>query len=432
MAFKKYRLIHVLPVTLIGLYFLVFTYPPFQDYPNLLYQGFVFNEYAFHGNAFGGYFQLYPYVPPNAISTVVLGLMDLILDPFIAGKIYLIILGVALYSAIVQYLKFHSKSRTAFISISAFYLTFNLHFISAYLNFETGLAFILLAIVFIRKKGYESNIIALALVMIIAYLCHFLALILLTLYFIVYFVSKKDLHGVLNLAGGSVPVVGLSLHYLIMRSIPNVSSVVYIRTFFHVINGKFLTFFSPIIPFHQLKWVFEATPLILTLDYIFSICIFILIVFILIHNIQKKQYTLEFWLAAISLLIAFALPLYLGGVLLPGERFVVFCMLNIFVLVSRVHFNHYIRKYSIYLFSIIAFASFSYLIYGTILFNTMVKQGDIPEEAILHPEKKREGTNGFLHFKYYDAIKNRTALPVFSTGLFAFPDSSSLGATSAH
>jgi hypothetical protein len=181
-----------------------------------------------------------------------------------------------------------------------------------------------------------------------------------------------------------------------------------------------------------LKWVFEATPLILTLDYIFSICIFILIVFILIHNIQKKQYTLEFWLAAISLLIAFALPLYLGGVLLPGERFVVFCMLNIFVLVSRVHFNHYIRKYSIYLFSIIAFASFSYLIYGTILFNTMVKQGDIPEEAILHPEKKREGTNGFLHFKYYDAIKNRTALPVFSTGLFAFPDSSSLGATSAH
>jgi hypothetical protein len=432
MAFKKYRLIHLLPVALIGLYFLAFTYPPFQDYPNLLYQGFVFNEYVFHGNSFGGFFHFYHYVPPNAVSSVFLGILDIALDPLIAGKIYLFILGIGLYSGIVRYLRFHSQANPLFISLMAFYLTFNLHFISGYLNFETGLAFMLHAIVHIRKKGYESKIIVMAITMLIVYLCHFLALTLFFFYFVVYFLSKRNRQGLIALALGSLPILVLGLHYLIMRSIPTFPFIEDIRTSFQIINGKFLVFFSPIIPFHQFKWVIEMTILISFLNYTFSICTFILIIFILGKNILKKQYSIEFWFSAISLFLVFGLPLYFGGVLLPGERFVLFCIMNIFVLFTRERFNNRLRKFSLLLLGVLTIVSFAYVIWGTATFNTMIQQATFPDEAIVHPEYKREGTNGFLHFKYYDAIKKKTALPVFSTGLFAFPDSSSLGATNSH
>src|SRR5689334_18397601 len=124
----KTYLLHAFYLVLIVVCIFGFQYPPFQDLPVLSYQGYLFNQYFFHGNTFGGYWHLYGYLPPNAVSTIVLGLMDIVLDPIFAGKIYILLLAALLYSGIIRYLRFHTRSnRLAFSSI-AFFLTISLHF----------------------------------------------------------------------------------------------------------------------------------------------------------------------------------------------------------------------------------------------------------------------------------------------------------------
>ena len=82
---------------------------------------------------------------------------NLVFAPLIAGKIYVFLLAIALYSGVIRYLSFHTgKERISYTS-AAFILTFNLHFLMSYLNFLTGFALILHAIVFIRQRKYESH-----------------------------------------------------------------------------------------------------------------------------------------------------------------------------------------------------------------------------------------------------------------------------------
>src|SRR2546423_14780013 len=107
----KIFLLHSFYIILFAFFVFGFPYLPLQDYPALIYQGFVFNEYIFHGYTFGGFWSLHHYFPPNAISTVILGLMDLFGDPLVTGKIYLFFLAIILYSGIVRYLAFHLQTR---------------------------------------------------------------------------------------------------------------------------------------------------------------------------------------------------------------------------------------------------------------------------------------------------------------------------------
>ena len=145
---KKY-IIDIFYISLFAILIFGFRFLPLQDYPVLLYQGFVFNEFIFHGNTFCEFWHLHSYIPPNAISTIVLGLMDLLIEPFIAGKIYLFLLAVSLYYGIVRYLSFHLNRRSMAFHVVAFFLTISLHFLMAFLNFLTGLAILFHLIVFI-------------------------------------------------------------------------------------------------------------------------------------------------------------------------------------------------------------------------------------------------------------------------------------------
>ena len=122
---KKYT-IHITLIVFIAAFIFGFDYLPFQDYPNLVYQGFVFNQIVFHGNTFGGMFAIQAYLPPNVISMVVLGVMDIFLSPFVAGKIYLFLLTIALYSGIANYLRFHIKKDHWILFVVAIILTFSL------------------------------------------------------------------------------------------------------------------------------------------------------------------------------------------------------------------------------------------------------------------------------------------------------------------
>ena len=148
----KHPYLHFFYLSAIGFYIFGFEYVPAQDYPNLLYQAHIFTQLVFHGNTFGGVFSLYTYIPPNAISTVVIAIFSIISNPFFSGKLYLFLLGVALYSGIYRYLKSFEIQYYFLIASISFYLTFNLHYVAAYLNFVTGLAVVLHILATIRNN----------------------------------------------------------------------------------------------------------------------------------------------------------------------------------------------------------------------------------------------------------------------------------------
>jgi len=418
---KKYTL-HILYISLFAILIFGFTYLPLQDYPVLIYHGFVFNQVVFHGFDFGGFFHFHQYVPPNAVSTVLTGILNILANPFFAGKIYIFLLAIILYSGIVRYLRVHLDfNSTTFASI-AFYLTLNLHFFMNYLNFLTGLALVFHAIVFFRKN--ESRYWFFFAAILIIYLSHFAALAIFFLYFFVYFLKKKNGRGLFQLGISSIPAMGLFVHYLLNRSMQVFPSAGdYVSGIIDIIHWKILIFFSPLIPFNVFKWVTEIPLSLRFADYFFVGVTTLLIFFILLRSILKNNFTLEFWLAAITFILAIFLPLTFGGVTPAGERVVVFCIVNISILFYREKIDTRIKSIAFGTCFLLGIAMYSYDLWNTEIFNTMAQSNNIPQDAIVHGNEKLEGTNPFLHLHFYEDIKNKRPYPAFGIGLFDFPGS---------
>src|SRR5437763_1973158 len=142
---NHHRFLHIIPFVLFGLYFFGFEHIPTQDYSDWLYQGFVFNEYFFHGNSFGDFFQIHHYIPPNLISTVAIGILSLIVPVMIAGKIFLFLMLLLLYFGIYRFLIFFGVNERYFAMAVSFYLCFNYHFFLGNINFLFGLGLALVA-----------------------------------------------------------------------------------------------------------------------------------------------------------------------------------------------------------------------------------------------------------------------------------------------
>jgi hypothetical protein len=418
---KKYTL-HILYVSLFAVFIFGFTYLPFQDFPILAYQGFVFNEFVFHGNTFGGFFHFQPYIPPNAVSTVIMGIMDVFFDAFVAGKIYLFLLAVALYSGIYRYLRFHLETDSVAFASVAFFLTINVHFLMSYINFLTGLALVFHAIVFIRQRHYETNILALGIVILAIYLCHFMPLVLFGLYFTSYFIVTKNYRAFFRLFVAAIPTIIIFIQYLLTRTIPILQDDGIIKII-DIIHWKFLILFSPLIPFNVFKWVQEIQIPFRITDYIYSVILLICMLYVMGKSIIMRRYSFELWLAIVTFGIAVFIPLNFGGVIPAGERFVSFCVVNIVIISYREKMSRTRRRVAFTLCFLLGIAAYSYDLWNEVLFNTMVLHNEIPQEAITHSSDKLQGTNGFLHLHFYDDIRQKRAIPSFNIGLFGYPGS---------
>ena len=424
---RMLRSFHLILIALIAIFIFAFEYLPFQDFPILLYQGFVFNQIVFHGNTFGGLFAIQPYLPPNIISMIVFGVTDLILSPLVSGKLYLFFLTIALYSGIASYLRFHIKRDHWSLLVIALILTFNLHYLAGYLNFVTGFAFVMNAIVFIRKRKLQSNILVMTIAIFIAYCCHFFALAIFGAYWIAFFLTSRDYKGLLRCTIAFLPSAVILLHYVIMQDLGGLKADPTPLSLIFWINWKLLVFYTPIIPFHQFKWVSDQPQWLLMANYIFCTAIAIWIVYVLFKLLRARSYSFILWLSIGLLAMTFLLPFFLGGVILPGERLVVFAIMNMIVLTSTLHFGRRMRQALLILICFGGISITAYNIYNFDRFNTMIAMKNIPEEAIKNPVAKREGTNGFLHYHFYDDIKNMRASPIFTTGFLVYkgPDADS-------
>jgi hypothetical protein len=342
------------------------------------------------------------------------------ISPNVSAKLYVFLLGAALFSGIVRYVRYHSSLSMSAVFIIAFVFTLNMHFLSAYLNFVTGIAFALHAITTIRKRNWEANIIVMACALLVCYLCHFFALFIFGLYLIVYIFSTKEYRTLARLGIAGIPMLALFVHYFISKTLSSADSIVGSVTFIETILWKSFVFFAPGIPFHQFKWVTETSQPIQWMNMLFCLSIASATGYALFRSIRENRYSFSFWLFVPTFIILLALPSYLSGNMLPGERLSLFAMLNALILISEYSFPAKLRGMLLALGIAICVAITVQVVYNTRVFNQMVSENSIPKDATTLAYTKREGTNPFIHFHIYQAIQEHQHIPLFTTGLITY------------
>lgn len=394
-----------------------FTYLPFQDLPNLLYQGIAFGNIIFHGNSMDGYYSITPYIPPNTVSTVIIALLHEVFSPFASAKIYVFLLGCFLYSGIYRYLRYHSSLSDINVCIAAFILTFNMHFLAGYLNFVTGLAYALHAVVTLRRRNWQENFIALSVTLLLAYLCHFFSVFIIGVYVVVFALTSRRLKAIAVLCVSAIPALVLGIHYFfshtVISDVPSAAGV----TFLETIEWKSFVYFAPSVPFHRFKWVSELPAILQWTNTLSIAAMIVLVCYGLLRALRTQTYSLSFWLFLVFSVVAIALPANLGGNLMPGERLSVVAMLSAVILIcEQIHVRR-LAKFVQAIGIIICIMIAVHIPYNTWLFNKMISGGEIPYDAIHNSHYKREGTNGFIHFHIYQAIERHQPVPLFGTGI---------------
>ena len=295
-----------------------------------------------------------------------------------------------------------------------------------YLNFVTGLALLLhILATILNNSKLENSLWFLGAGMLVLYLCHFIAFGIFAIYLLINYLVKRKYTMLLKTLIAAIPSLLLLGHYLLMRSIPllRTSPEVLPRGLPDILLVHLLNFCRPIIPFHHFKYVTQLSDSILTLEFLFTGIVLLFCIFLLITCVKRRDFSLPFWLSLISLLLCLFLPPYLGGVLLPGERFAAFCLINCIVLYLSQPRSQIQRRILFVVVFALGIFGIGYTYHNENRFNTIIASHAISYDSLLAHPLKHEGSNGFLHFHFYDDIKFGRVVPFSNTGLIAYPDS---------
>ena len=128
-------------------------YIPMQDYPDWLYQGYIFKSKILM-TEIGIHYSWNNYLSPNIGSTFIIGSLALILPVIIAGKLFLIILLMILFAGIRNYLLYYSNMSNLIASAIAFIFEFNYSFWHGNVSFLLGVGVGLFLAVIVIQKNY--------------------------------------------------------------------------------------------------------------------------------------------------------------------------------------------------------------------------------------------------------------------------------------
>jgi hypothetical protein len=420
--FSFRKILGTVLVFLIAVYIFGFKYLPLQDYPNWLYQGFLFKEYLVHGQMLNGFFHFYSYIPPNAISTIFIGCLSVVLSPFIAGKIFLFVAALLLYFGAESYLSLFIKNRPIFNSCIAFYLVFNLNFLMGFINYSFGMGFALLILSYLVRNELSVNRISFSMLLVMLYLSHFSAFAIVPVFLAVYAYHTKRYKESLLLLPAFLPAIILFMEYFLTKSISDLPIIPETESVFGHIHMIFHSVFSVIIPFHHYKWVSEPGFISKGLNYLFSIASTLFILYIFFCAWKKRVRTLALRLSLTLMVIILIIPNYFGGVMFPATRLVIIFMLNIIVLYFSEERSVQIRRISTVIAIVLATSSFLYNMMNANNFDEQMITEVIPRDAIMQPTFALEGTDGFMHIIFYHGIIHHEALRTFQSGFFTYPE----------
>ncbi len=411
---------HFIPIAIIALYLFTFEFLPLQDYPDWLYQGHLFNQYVFHGNDFGGYFSMYHYIPPNAASTIGIGLVSLIFNPILAGKLYLFVSLCLIYFGCNHYLQLFARMTHLPNTVIAMYFVFNLHFIIGNVSFLFGLGFALSGFCYLYKRVTLGSFIYLIPFIFLSYLSHFLALAIFMILIVVHIQPEERKVYYRNVILSALPTIAVFAHYWMNKTIttfhPDNLDSTPVQMFFAKIAVVSVTS----LPFHRYKGVLELPLVMKYLNYGVAAIAIVGLLLSLYFIVKKRSwYPLTVTLIILTIILIVS-PYEIAGLFFPAERFMILLFLTIIAFLSSIVLNKRIRKITFIGMTILAFASITYNFLILVRFNMMIDDRQYPSIETINELKNKEGGEPFSRLDCYDAIQKNRAISVFTTGLFTY------------
>ena len=163
--------IYILFVATAILFIWFYRFLPMQDYPDWLFQGFLFSE-AIKGQAIADY-QIISIPVPNIISTLFIGLFSLFLHPEIAGKLFLTT-HVFIFTFGSRYLiNSLDPKRDSPISYLPFILIFSYPFFHGNINYIFSLGLFFLGTGYLVRHRHNQKYINIWILIAISFLLYF-------------------------------------------------------------------------------------------------------------------------------------------------------------------------------------------------------------------------------------------------------------------
>ena len=401
-------------------YVLLFKYLPLQDYPVWVYEGFVFKELIAGSPLFQNNYVFIGYLPPNALSTIFIGSLSFIVSPIIAGKLFLLLSSLLLYTGIYKFMKLYLKNNDLLISVISLICTFNFSFFTGNINFIFGLGFAFYSAYFLIKNN-KHNFLIYSLIFILAYLAHFFSIFILSFYIFIYLYKNKKKK--LKIFFFSlIPPAAIFLHYMFNKNLPaeynkfsmctltNYPVIQNKCTLLHFLLDKMALFFKQFQPLPSFGEVFELNTFLIAINVAVVLCFgFLYFKFFKIFLKNKEIDEHSITVLAFSLLI-FLLPAFFGGISNPAERLIIFSFLNLIVFILK--YRKDLKKLLVFFFILIEILSFSYFNLVTWKFNKLISS-----HAPVTAEYVRAGHNGFQFFDFYRSITNKEIADIFPTSI---------------
>ncbi|MES2765832.1 MAG: hypothetical protein V4642_08190 [Bacteroidota bacterium] len=432
-------IIFTLHIAFFAAYIFSFKILPIQEYPDWLYQGWVFKEMVFNGNTFDGYFTFHHTLPPNALSTFIIGTLSYFVHPITAGNVFLFLCLAALYTGAIRFMKMYAREFTTsttatyiVIQLAAFTMAFNISFFLGNNNFVFGLGIALHSCVFIRQDHWDRNIFKSAVIFFFCYITHFFALLIFLYYLSGYLIiekgifknfSFKDLFknsSFKNLCIAILPVLAIFIHYALHKSAESPAYTLE-PGLWNALKPR-ITLLSKVLgPLPRFKGIGNDSP-VKILNYaifiFYPVALFLSFASLRQNKLLKADPAIRslIFFVILTPIIALALPVTYQGILYPGERFVLFwgiIILTLFI-ISRPKFI----PISAIGFAIISIILCAHLWQKTLLFKEISHSG-IPVFKNDPPGL----IDGFTRLVYYQAIEQKTKMPIFFSGLLKFDTS---------
>lgn len=414
-------LLMALHMTLLALYVFGFRFLPLQDYPDWLFQGVLFKTWVSSPELLEGVYAVQPYLPPNAISTVVIGGLSWILPPEIAGKIFLLLSMLALYWGIFLFMGLTIQGNISLRLLVGFALVFSYNFWLGNINFVMGLGLALCSLHLLIGRGWIEKVIPAAALLLLCYCCHFFSLCIVGLGAVVYLVMEKRWNALGRFLAACIPVAALMLYY-VANAHASTSDSDILLPMAEQIRQRLAMVAGVLIPFPRFKGVSEPGAVLNISNYLYLGGVVAMIAAAFIGAFRWRHRSFNTILAAIILPVIFLLPLYTSGIVYPGERLVLFLLINILAVVL-------LRwpKAAPALVGCFALLNLAIIIHSwdaTARFNAMVHSGVSPSSEHMAALRGKGGSDGFLRVPFYEGVEalesqhRMMRFTIFQSGLF--------------
>jgi len=419
MKLSRFSVAHSLLLGMVALYVFYFSYIPYEDFPEWIYHGHVFNQIVFHHNDFGGYFWFHPYIPPNASATVVIGLIETLVSPLIAGKLFLFLCCSLIYFGSFYLLTILAKSKHLMFAFISFSGCFSLYFYMGLMNFIFGLGVALLGACYVFTRMEKVNVWMMIGFFLVCYCSHFASLLILVVPVLTVLLYTKDKIFLRNILLASLPVVALLLHYYFTKEILTFSSSGILQgSYFETMWGTIIRFPALMMPFHRVKHVYEPGLFETIINYGFAAILLLATVLFIYRTFAKREKSPLTITGILTLILMAFSPQYLGGLFNLGERFV-YLFWIVLIAYFFVSFPKPLMRKMYSVFAIcLAIATMSSTWYSAQKFNDMDISASAKQFSGYDPHG---GSNPFIHHHFYDDILQNRGVPIFHHALFDYP-----------